>query len=200
MAISQNTALFSLLGTLYGGDGRVTFGLPNLREAVALGQGVGPGLAPYYPGEEGGTPYVTLSVNEMASHNHGLQVARRQARERQPAGQMFAEGSGIAFYNTVQTPQSMFDPRAIQTSGGSQPHNNMQPYLVLHYCIALTGIFPQRPLQEGGAPAPMMVAEPGAELQLVPSGEQLGKSEAVPAPVFGPDEDAPPLQEAPPED
>ena len=141
--ISQNTALFSLLGTYFGGDGKTTFALPNLDGSVPIGQGQGGGLSDYSIGEVGGTPSVSLLQSEMPAHNHNLQVAAGLASERQPQNQTFAQGDGVNFYDT-QSPTTSMSPQTLSVMGNSQPHNNMQPYVTMNFCIAMQGVFPAR--------------------------------------------------------
>ena len=145
LAISQNTALFSLLGTTYGGDGKTTFGLPNLQGSVPLDPGQGPGLSPRYQGEVDGETVVTLLESEMPVHMHTAQ-GYAGAGGQGPAGNAWADANqrGISTYapNTNGTVQ--MSPLALSPTGGSQPHNNMMPYLVLNFCIALQGIYPPR--------------------------------------------------------
>lgn len=144
LPISQNTALFSLLGTTYGGDGRVTFRLPNLQGRAPMGPGQGPGLTPRDLGEEGGSESVTLLASEIPAHTHavranGLDVADTNVPS--PAAS-FALSSGGTLYQATATATA--SPAAVVNAGGSQPHNNMQPYLTLSFCIALQGVFPPR--------------------------------------------------------
>ncbi len=149
MAISQNTALFSLLGTTYGGDGRVTFALPNLQGSTPMQQGQGPGLSQRYLGELGGVPYVTLINSEMAMHTHTALAVDAGGDNTTPANNTWAQArtsrSGDPLYSVGAQPNLMMAPQAVLPTGGSQPHNNMPPYLVVTYIIALQGIFPQRP-------------------------------------------------------
>jgi microcystin-dependent protein len=145
MPISQNTALFSLLGTTYGGDGRVTFALPNLKDSSPMQWGQGPGLTDRSLGERGGESSVTLISSEMPQHNHLMNANSAPGNNTSPAGTSFGNsGRGKPpFY----TDQATLVPMAIQTTsvnGGSQPHNNRQPYLGLNFIIALNGIFPSR--------------------------------------------------------
>lgn len=145
MPISQNTALFSLLGTMYGGNGISTFALPDLRGRVALGIGQGPGLSLYDQGEVGGDEIVTLLASEMPAHTHGVNVTSTVATADNPVGKHAAAtpaSTGNA-YGTGVTGQMPVG--AIGSTGGGQPHSNMQPYLALNYIIALQGVFPQRP-------------------------------------------------------
>ena len=144
LSIRQYTALFSILGTYYGGDGHTTFALPDLRGRVPLDQGEGPGRSSYAPGEFGGVEYVTLQEAQLPPHTHGVTVSLGDANARTPADEMLASGIGIGMYG--QPPAGVrLDPRALSTVGGNQPHNNMQPYLACNFCIALQGIFPTRP-------------------------------------------------------
>jgi len=143
MPISQNTALFSLLGTTYGGDGKSTFALPDMQGNVPMHQGQGPGLAERFLGEMAGTETVTLLESEIPSHNHGMSVSSQIALENNPKDQKFAEGDGVKMYAPNNNFVAM-SPFALAPTGSSQPHNNMQPYLTLNFCIALQGVFPPR--------------------------------------------------------
>jgi microcystin-dependent protein len=143
LPISQNTALFSLLGTYYGGDGKSTFGLPNLQGSAPMSQGQSPGTSERYLGEVSGEQFVTLIQSEMPAHPHALNAVETAAAARQPPGQMFAVGEAISDYHTG-TPNTNMHPSMLAVAGGSLPHNNMQPYLVVNFCIALQGVFPPR--------------------------------------------------------
>jgi microcystin-dependent protein len=153
LPISANTALFSLLGTTYGGDGRSNFGLPNLQGMVGISAGQGPGLQTYQLGETGGSATVTLLLNQNGAHGHPLNADNEESTANAPANALyqaghFTDGStggkgGVAAYSS-QSPNAALNGQAIQPAGGNQPHNNMMPYLTLTYCIALTGIYPQR--------------------------------------------------------
>jgi microcystin-dependent protein len=150
LSISQNTALFSLLGTNYGGNGTTNFALPQLTGIVPLHQGNGPGLSPYVVGETGGTPNVTVLSQQMPQHNHAMSALAHSATTNAPAGQYPAQGhgQGRGAY-TIRTfapsgTQASFIPTAVATAGGNLPHNNMQVSLVMTWCIALQGIFPAR--------------------------------------------------------
>jgi microcystin-dependent protein len=147
LPISQNSALFALLGTMYGGDGIQTFGLPDLRGRVAVGMGNGPGLSPYNQGQMAGSETVTLLQTEMPMHNHLLNVSGSGATSTTPSGNVLAvsalpDESPVNTYGP--TPNATANPQAIGMAGGNQPHQNIQPYLALNYCIALEGIFPSR--------------------------------------------------------
>jgi microcystin-dependent protein len=146
LPISQNTALFSLLGTTYGGDGKTTFALPNLQGSAAMQQGQGQGLSLRDLGEIGGVDFVTLLESEIPAHSHAWSASNAQATEQSPVGQKVAGGvGGIQFYADASNPLTPLAFQALPPAGGGLPHNNMQPYLTLNYCIALQGIFPQRP-------------------------------------------------------
>jgi microcystin-dependent protein len=146
MPISQNTALFSLLGTTYGGDGRSNFALPNMQGNAPMHPGQGPGLSLHDLGETGGSETVTLLASEMPLHSHSL-VAQNQPAQLDAPGpdRTFSRSSGGFAYKAspynqiVQLSNNMIAP-----AGGDQPHNNMMPYLTLNFCIALQGVFPPR--------------------------------------------------------
>jgi len=140
MSIAQNTALFALLGTTYGGNGQTTFALPDLRGRASMQYGQGPGLSNYTLGEVSGQETVTLITQEMPMHNHLLNASAGIKLNAVPA----ANNLGGAQIYTNAALDSVMDPGSIGQSGGSQPHQNMQPYLVLNWCICLYGIFPSR--------------------------------------------------------
>lgn len=157
MSIAQNTALFSLLGTTYGGNGQSTFGLPDLRGRVPMhiggSSGAGPGLNPHSLGEMAGQETVTLLVSEMPQHTHTVTSSSNPATTqdgdtRNPANAAFAkEAAGVtATYNSTATPDTaMKGPTVtLAQAGGGQPHNNMQPYTAVNFIIALQGVFPSR--------------------------------------------------------
>lgn len=145
LKISQNTALFSLLGTMYGGDGKTTFGLPNLQGRTPMNYGTGPGLTPRTEGETGGETTVTLTSHEMPTHNHSIQTAGDDADLQAPGPSVaLAKSLNANLYNTSFDNHGFMSSNAIGFKGGGQPHNNLQPYLSLNFCIALQGIFPQR--------------------------------------------------------
>ncbi len=145
LSIAQNTALFSLLGTTFGGDGRVTFGLPDLRGRVPLHQGQGPGLTPRVMGEMSGEENHTLISTEMPMHNHLMNAQSANGAVKSPSNNYLAsvQGTNTNIYATTSSGATM-NPQSISLAGGNQPHNNMQPYLVINFCIALQGIFPSR--------------------------------------------------------
>jgi microcystin-dependent protein len=140
LPINQNQALFSLLGTTYGGDGRVNFGLPNLQGNVPIHMGGGHTL-----GERGGEQGHTLSISEIPTHVHSLQATSATATANTSPGPtvMLAQASGDNIYNSFANAVAM-DPRAATNVGGSQAHLNMQPFLTLNFSIALQGIFPSQ--------------------------------------------------------
>jgi len=151
MPISQNTALFSLLGTTYGGDGKSTFALPDLQGTAPLQQGQGPGLTDWVLGELQGSDTVTLLQSEIPAHSHAVNAQTQNASASAPAGAFLAaghyggaQGGAVNYYFTSNTPQTLLAFSAIGPTGGNQPHNNMMPYLTLNFCIALQGIFPPR--------------------------------------------------------
>lgn len=141
LSIAQNTALFSLLGTQYGGDGRTTFALPDLRGRVPIGFGQGPGLSARIQGEAKGTEAVTLASPETPAHNHPV-AAASSATTKNPTGAVPAFTPAGSSYGT--TADVAMSPTMTGSSGGSQPHDNMQPYLVTNWCIALQGSYPPR--------------------------------------------------------
>jgi microcystin-dependent protein len=138
LSIQQNTALFSLLGTQYGGNGVQDFALPDLRGRTALHQGQGPGLTGRSVGERSGEEAHTLTTNQMPQHTHAIAASNSDASSNRPSTQRGPARGGA--YDTG----SDSEMRPPTPTGGSQPHNNMQPYLVVSYCIALQGIFPAR--------------------------------------------------------
>ena len=144
LSIGQNTALFSLLGTTYGGNGQTTFALPDLRGRVAISSGQGSGLANYVVGQIGGEEGHALITSEMPSHNHQANANTAGGNSQNPQGNYWSADAsgGSAAYSSVKNAQ--MNAAAIGNTGGSQPHNNVQPYLTLNYCIALQGIYPAR--------------------------------------------------------
>lgn len=144
LPLSQNTALFSLLGTIYGGDGKSTFALPDLQGSVPMHPGQGPGLSEHVLGEMSGSQYVTLLQSEIPSHTHGLMTAADDQYESNVATNNALTRSNLNIYsNTLTITQMAF--QSLSPVGGSLPHNNMMPYLTLNFCIALQGVFPARP-------------------------------------------------------
>ena len=143
LPLSQNTALFSLLGTTYGGDGKSNFALPNMQGNAPMHPGQGPGLSLHDLGETGGSETVSLLESEIPSHSHGITVSQADALVGSPVGQLFASGVGIGMYAAPGALTQLSD-NALAPAGGDQPHNNMQPYLTLNLCIALQGVYPPR--------------------------------------------------------
>ncbi|MEH6786792.1 MAG: tail fiber protein [Paracoccus sp. (in: a-proteobacteria)] len=141
LAIASNSALFSILGTTYGGDGRTSFGLPDLRGRVPMHAGSGPGLTPREIGQSLGRETVTLDTTQMPSHSHEVSVLNAPADNDRPSGDLLARS---AIYSATTSPTVALNPATIATSGGSQPHDNMPPTLCINYIIALEGIFPSR--------------------------------------------------------
>jgi len=144
LPISQNTALFSLLGTTYGGDGKSTFALPNIQGRAVMHPGQGPGLSLHDLGEEGGEVSVSLLPPEIPAHSHSISASQSDGGDRSPANERYAVGTGgIQMYAApgalTQLAQQTWTP-----AGGNAAHNNMAPYLTLSFCIALQGIFPPR--------------------------------------------------------
>lgn len=150
LSIASNTALFSLLGTTYGGDGRVTFALPDLRGRVPIHTGQGPGLASRTQGSVSGQETVTLNSNELPSHNHALSsgnlpTTSSVGNQMSPDGHLPATANdGESNYSDAAPTGSMALSGSTGNSGGSQPHNNMPPFLTIRFVVALVGIYPSR--------------------------------------------------------
>lgn len=152
LPISQNTALFSLLGTYYGGDGKSTFALPDLQGSAATHQGQGAGLQDWFLGQMEGSEYVTLLQSEIPLHTHTLSATTANANSAAAANAQLAkaikgnlQASNTArMYSNIATPATQMSPYGLAIAGGSLPHNNMMPYLTLNFCIALQGVFPAR--------------------------------------------------------
>lgn len=142
LPISQNTALFSLIGTTYGGDGRTTTALPNLQGRAPMHPGRGPGLTQRRLGQQGGTETVTLSESQMAPHSHIMQGEDEDAASTDPTGRAYAIPDDD-LYESIGTPVNMASNSTADTGGG-QAHNNLQPFLVLNFIIALVGVYPSR--------------------------------------------------------
>lgn len=146
LPLSQNTALFSLLGTTYGGDGKSNFALPDLQGRAPMHPGQGPGLSLHDLGETGGSETVTLLESEIPAHPHALRAA-------QDPGDIFAPGptvslapsTGATAYQTSNAGLVSMAPESLAPAGGDQPHNNLMPYLTFYFNIALQGVFPSRP-------------------------------------------------------
>ncbi len=144
LAISQYTALFSLYGTQFGGDGRTTFGMPNLQNRVAVGRGRGAGLTPRTVGEQWGAPDRTLSVAQMPSHNHSLGATSNGPASADPTGRVLVTFAGVPAYAAAGSNNVTMNGNTIAPNGGSQPISVQDPVLGMTICIALTGIFPSR--------------------------------------------------------
>jgi microcystin-dependent protein len=145
LPLSQNTALFSLLGTTYGGDGKSTFALPNLQGSAPMHPGQGPGLSLHDLGEQAGSETVTLLVSEIPAHSHTMMASTQDGGDSHPQNNLLAQGIGVGMYTDENTgPFVNMNPNTLPPAGGSLPHNNMQPYLTLSFCIALQGVFPPR--------------------------------------------------------
>ena len=146
MPISQNTALFSLLGTFYGGDGKSTFALPDLQGAVPIHQGQGAGLSEYFLGQTAGSEFITLLLSEIPLHTHALMGnSTKTGLNPAPApDQVLAKSQGGAVYSTDVTALTNMNFQTLSVAGASLPHNNMMPYLVVNFCIAMQGVFPPR--------------------------------------------------------
>jgi microcystin-dependent protein len=142
LPINQNTALFALIGTFYGGNGTSNFALPDLQSSVAIHQGQGAGLSPYLMGQKSGVENVTLTETQMPTHVHSVTANSAPATSARPSGTVPARASADV-YGAAPDGTTM-NAGMIASSGGSQPHTNIQPYLVVNFCIALQGIFPSR--------------------------------------------------------
>jgi microcystin-dependent protein len=143
MPISQNDALFTLIGTTYGGDGQETFGLPNIQSRVPIHMGTGSSGTNYQLAETGGAESVTLTTNQIPIHNHAFVGTTRAANEPSPQGKLTAASAQVQWARII-APNAALSNTAVSPVGGSQPHENMQPYLVITYIISLFGVFPQQ--------------------------------------------------------
>jgi len=152
LSVSQYSALFSLLGTYFGGDGVSNFALPDLRSRVAIGVGQGGSLAPYTLGQKTGVETVTLTANQVPQHNHTIGVSTSAASSSNPQNAFLAQPTGsyertpvtVSSYAAAATSGTTLAPGSVSSFGGGQSHNNIQPVQALQYCIALTGIYPTR--------------------------------------------------------
>ena len=140
LPISQNTALFSLLGTTYGGNGQTNFALPDFRDRVPMHFGQGPGLSSYVPGESGGSAQVTISAAQMPAHAHSIGTTSASGTTGNVSGAVSLGASAKPAYGAAQN----LAPLGSEAAGGGQPHNNLQPYLGLNFIIALQGVYPPR--------------------------------------------------------
>ncbi|MBL9156130.1 MAG: phage tail protein [Verrucomicrobiales bacterium] len=144
LPLSQNTALFSLLGTTYGGNGKSNFALPDLQGRAPMHPGQGPGLSLHDLGETGGSETVSLLESEIPSHSHTLRGTSDDADLKAPTSNRVLARSVSGFAYTASGPDVFMASGALAPAGGDQPHNNMQPYLTFYFCIALQGVFPPR--------------------------------------------------------
>lgn len=143
LAVSQNDALFSLFGTTYGGDGRTTFGLPDLRGRVPIHAGTGPGLSNRRLGSKAGTESVTLTGSQIPSHAHTVRGTGNTAATGNPADQVPAQSTTVSLYAPT-APTVDMNPAAVVATGGSRSHSNLMPTLCIHFIVALVGIYPSR--------------------------------------------------------
>jgi microcystin-dependent protein len=147
LPLSQNTALFSLLGTTYGGDGKSNFALPNMQGNAPMHPGQGPGLSLHDLGETGGSDTVSLLESEIPAHSHAMRAHNfDQADTQNPSSStsLAQSANGFAYQNNTSQNLVQLNSSALAPAGGDQPHNNMQPYLTLNFCIALQGVYPPR--------------------------------------------------------
>jgi microcystin-dependent protein len=145
LPLSQNTALFSLLGTTYGGNGKSNFALPDLQGRAPMHPGQGPGLSLHDLGETGGSETVTLLESEIPSHAHAIRANAEDPADLQaPSPSRVLARSGNGFAYIAGPPNVSMAAEALAPAGGDQPHNNLQPYLTFYFCIALQGVFPPR--------------------------------------------------------
>ncbi|WP_188055184.1 phage tail protein [Sphingosinithalassobacter sp. CS137] len=146
LPIAQNTALFSLLGTTYGGNGKSNFALPDLQGRAPMQPGQGPGLSLHDLGEASGVETVTLLESEIPRHNHRLSATVENGTQGTltPNTTLATAVGGTPYQTSTASNLTTMSPSALATTGGSAPHNNMQPYLTFYFCIALTGVFPPR--------------------------------------------------------
>lgn len=143
LAVSQNDALFSLLGTVYGGDGRTTFGLPDLRGRIPIHAGHGPGLSERRLGAKGGAEKVTLTVNQLPSHRHNWRASTVPATALSPGSNNLAQTVADIYRSDLDAPANL-NSQATTKTGGSRSHTNLMPFLCVHFIIALVGIYPSR--------------------------------------------------------
>jgi microcystin-dependent protein len=147
LAVAQNSSLFSLIGTFYGGDGRSTFALPDLQGSLPVGTGQGDQLSAYAVGQTGGAASVALTESQIPAHRHTVSAAERLGSNNAPAGGLWAQpryGRVGEMAYTLASPDVQLNPAAFAGGGGNQPHNNLPPYLALNFIICLAGVFPPR--------------------------------------------------------
>ncbi|MDQ4088277.1 MAG: tail fiber protein [Pseudomonadota bacterium] len=143
LPISENEVLFQLIGTIYGGDGEETFALPNLQSRIPIHQGQGGGLSGRTIGEVGGVEAVTLTVQQIPVHTHPMLVSTATGTSTAPGNNVLAAGANVSVYRPATIPNQPMNPVAVTPVGGSQPHDNMQPFLVVNYIISMFGLFPR---------------------------------------------------------
>ena len=144
LAISQNDALFSLLGTIYGGDGRTTFALPDMRGRVPIHTGHGPGLSNRRLGAKTGTEFITLTANHLPSHSHAVMASSDIGNAPNPEDNTLAAATSIDPYISNETPSTALNANAVASVGGNRRHTNLMPFLCVNFIIALFGIYPSR--------------------------------------------------------
>lgn len=144
LPISENDALFALIGTTYGGDGQTTFAVPNILGRTMVGQGQGPGLSNKVIGEVGGAESVTLTTNQLPSHTHAMVANTSTEKAASPTGRIMGTTPAGASVFSSSAPNMTLSASAVSSVGGSQPHNNLQPYLAAKCCISLFGVFPSQ--------------------------------------------------------
>lgn len=144
LPIAQNQALFSLLGTIYGGDGRTTFGLPDMRGRLAIHTGQGAGLTNRKQGDVGGAENHALTVNEMPEHTHNLMASKHSASNKSPSGRVLAKPRRNTYASSGSVSLTQMASSSLEATGSTQPHNNMPPFLTVRFCVALQGIYPSR--------------------------------------------------------
>ncbi len=143
LSVAQNDALFNLFGTIYGGDGRTTFGLPDLRGRIPLHSGSGPGLTPRALGSKSGTETVTLTDQQLAGHTHAMQVSSASATGTNPENDFLGASPSVRLFRP-STPNQPMASAAVAATDGNQAHTNLMPFVCIHYIVALVGIFPER--------------------------------------------------------
>jgi microcystin-dependent protein len=144
LPISENDALFTLIGTIYGGDGQETFALPNLQSRLPLHQGTGPSGTSYIIGEASGAEEVTLTVQQIPVHSHAPLASSSPGNSGTPANSVWAKPAAVTMYQAGVVPDASMSVQAVLPAGGSQPHENMMPFLVVSFIISLFGLFPRR--------------------------------------------------------
>ena len=144
MPISENDALFTLIGTTYGGDGQETFAMPNLQSRIPIHQGTGPGLTGKIIGEMAGTEAETLTIQQIPTHNHAFLASTDPGSIVTPGGNMLATSNAVTVFRPLASnPATAMNAQSITPVGGSQPHDNLHPFLAINYIISLFGLFPQ---------------------------------------------------------